>query len=244
MSYTDQAEQLAANIRDLFDMELTTDQIQQFAAFHRLLDEWNDKINLTTITDPDEVRVRHFLDSLTPVQVIGFDPGDRVIDVGTGGGFPGLPLAILFPNVEMILLDSTRKKLDFVNVVVDELGLDNVSTIHGRAEDVGNDSTHRGRYDVVLSRAVALLPTLLEYLLPLAKVGGFCIAMKGESAEREVNESKRALFILKGDVKPLAAVNLPNTEKTHYLVTVEKMEKTPRPYPRQAGTPKRKPIGF
>lgn len=228
---------------DLFGLELTGAQDAQFDRYAALLAEWNQRMNITTIIEPDAVRVRHFLDSLSIVTVMGFDAGDKLMDVGTGGGFPGLPLAIAFPDVQVTLMDSTQKKLTFLQAVIDDLGLTNVKTLHSRAEDAGQDAAHRGQYDVVTARAVALLPTLLEYLLPLAKVGGFCIAMKGESAERELADAKRALFVLKGEAKPLAPVHLPDSDNTHYLVTVEKLEPTPRPYPRQSGTPKKKPIG-
>ena len=233
--------ELAAN---LFNLDLSLEQNEQFEIYQRLLAEWNQKINLTTITDPGEVRVRHFLDSLSVVTVMSFDPDDRIIDVGTGAGFPGLPLAIAFPHIEVTLLDSTQKKIGFLETIADELGLQNVSTVHARAEDAGHDPAHREQYDVVLARAVALLPTLLEYLIPFARVGGYCIAMKGESAAREIEEAKRALYVLKGEAQPLARVDLPRVDLPHYLVAIEKLEKTPRPYPRQAGTPKKKPIGF
>jgi len=227
----------------LFDMALSSEQGEQFDIYLRLLQEWNQRINLTTIIEADAVRVRHFLDSLSILKVIGFDAGDKLMDVGTGAGFPGLPLAIALPTIQVTLMDSTQKKLNFLQAVIDKLGLQNVQTLHSRAEDAGQHQSHRGQYDVVTARAVALLPTLLEYTVPLAKIGGFVIAMKGESAEREIMESKRAMFILKAENKPLAEVKLPGVEKSHYLITVEKLEKTPAPYPRQAGIPKKKPIG-
>ncbi|MGB7342448.1 MAG: 16S rRNA (guanine(527)-N(7))-methyltransferase RsmG [Phototrophicaceae bacterium] len=226
-----------------FNLTLTPKQAHQFEQYHQVLDEWGKQMNLTTITDPDEVIIRHFLDSLSITDVIGFDDGDSMIDVGTGAGFPGLALAIAYPNVQVTLLDSVQKKLKFLQAVIDELKLDNVEVLHMRAEDAGNHNEHREQYDVVTARAVAMLPVLLEYTLPLAKVGGFMVAMKGESAEREIEEAKRALFILQGEAKPVYEYHLPNVERSHYLVTIQKHGKTPRNYPRQAGVPKKKPIG-
>lgn len=226
-----------------FNLDLTSQQAQQFEQYHQLLDEWGEQMNLTTISDPDEVIIRHFLDSLSLVDVIGFDDGDKLIDVGTGAGFPGLALAIAFPKIHVTLLDSVQKKLNFLQAVIDKLQLANVRTLHMRAEDAGNHPEHREQYDIVTARAVALLPVLLEYTIPLAKVGGFLVAMKGESAEREVEEAKRALFILKGEAKPVYEYQLPQVERSHFLVTIEKTDKTPRNYPRQAGIPKKKPIG-
>ena len=238
---------MTINLTDLaketFDIELSLKQAQQFEQYHQVLEEWGKQMNLTTITEHDDVIIRHFLDSLSLVDVIGFDDGDKLIDVGTGAGFPGLALAIAFPNIHVTLMDSVQKKLKFLQAVIDELQLDNVEVLHMRAEDAGNHPDHREQYDIVTARAVALLPVLLEYTMPLAKVGGFVVAMKGESAEREVTEAKRALFVLKGDAKPVAEIQLPTIERSHFLVTIEKTEKTPSNYPRQAGTPKKKPIG-
>ena len=238
---------MTINLTDLaketFDIELSPKQAQQFEQYHQVLEEWGKQMNLTTITEHDDVIIRHFLDSLSLVEVIGFDDGDKLIDVGTGAGFPGLALAIAFPNIHVTLMDSVQKKLKFLQAVIDELQLDNVEVLHMRAEDAGNHPDHREQYDIVTARAVALLPVLLEYTMPLAKVGGFVVAMKGESAEREVAEAKRALFVLKGDAKPVAEIQLPTIERSHFLVTIEKTEKTPSNYPRQAGTPKKKPIG-
>jgi 16S rRNA (guanine527-N7)-methyltransferase len=234
---------LIEQAQTLFDLKLSEAQSEQFDSYQQLLDEWNQRINLTTITDAEEVRVRHFLDSLSIASVLSFDTGDKLIDVGTGAGFPGLALAIAFPELQVTLLDSTMKKLTFLQAVIDELALKNCQTLHSRAEDAGNNPKHREQYDIVTARAVALLPVLLEYTLPLAIVGGFVVAMKGESAEKEVNEAKRALFVLKAEAMPLAEIQLPNVERAHYLVAVKKLAKTPKNYPRQAGVPKKRPIG-
>lgn len=235
---------LIEEAQNQFGLMLTPEQSAQFDIYARELADWNARMNLTAITEPDDVRVRHFLDSLSIATVMGFDAGDKVIDVGTGAGFPGLPMAIAFPQVNVTLLDATAKKITFLEHIIAECGLVNVRAVHARAEDAGNDSAHRGQYDVVVARAVARLPSLLEYMLPFAKVGGFCIAMKGETAAEELEDSKRALYVLGGEAKPIADVPFPQIDRTHYLVTVEKTQKTPKPYPRKAGTPTRKPIGF
>lgn len=234
--------QLIQQARDLFNITLTEDHLEQFKVITDTLIDWNQRMNLTTITDPDEIAIRHHLDSLSVAQNLTFAAGDKLADVGTGAGFPGLPLAVVFPQLQVTLFDSTRKKLGFVNQVIETLGLSNARTHHMRAETAGQDRAHREQYDVVVARAVALLPTLVEYLLPLAKVGGYCIAMKGESAEREVREAEHAIYVLGGEVVDIAPVHLPEVDRTHYLVVIEKINKTPRDYPRQPGMPSKEPI--
>jgi len=237
-------ERLQTYAQTHFNITLNDAQLAQFAIYRDALIEWNaNRMNLTAITDPDEVLIRHFLDSLSIVSVMGFDDGDKLIDVGTGAGFPGLALAIAFPNLQVTLLESVNKKLTFIQHVIDEGKLQNATTYHARAEDAGRDKAHRGQYDIVTARAVARLPILLEYMLPLAKVNGFCIAMKGRTAEEELADSKRALYVLHGEAMPIATVQLPEVPHPHFIVTVQKTGKTPKTYPRKAGTPSKKPIG-
>lgn len=236
---------LITQAKALFDVAMGTDQANALATYQEILLDWNaNRMNLTAITEPSSVMVRHFLDSLSIVRVIGFDAGDRLIDVGTGAGFPGLVLAIVFPQLDVTLLDATKKKLNFLDHVIETLCLGNVRTLHLRAEDAGNDKAHRERYDIVTARAVARLPVLSEYLLPLAKLGGYCIAMKGETAQQELEDSQRALYVLGGEAMPVVPVQLPDVEQTHYLVTIQKKGKTPRAYPRKAGIPNKQPIGM
>jgi 16S rRNA (guanine527-N7)-methyltransferase len=236
---------LADTAKEHFDITLGASQVDALAFYQAQLLDWNaNRMNLTAITEPEAVQIRHFLDSMSIVQVMGFDEGDRLIDVGTGAGFPGLVLAIVFPQLDVTLLDSTKKKLGFLDFVIGELGLKNVRTLHMRAEEAGKSKKHREQYDIVTARAVARLPVLAEYILPLAKIGGFCIAMKGETALQELDDAKRALYVLGGEAMPPAEVHLPDVEHTHYLVTIQKTQKTPKAYPRKAGTPNKQPIGM
>jgi 16S rRNA (guanine527-N7)-methyltransferase len=217
---------------------LNADQEAQFARLADALVEWNAHTNLTAITDPEGVHVRHFLDSLTvPVR-----PDERVIDVGTGAGFPGLPLAIAHPSVRVTLLEATGKKIAFLEHVIALLGLTNAVTLHARAEDAGQHPAHRAAYDLAVARAVARLPVLLEYLLPLVRVGGRCIAMKGVTAHEEAESARRALRTLGGRLIGIEPVMLPGVDEPHYLVMVEKIAPTPPLYPRKPGTPSKKPL--
>ena len=176
---------LQAEAADLLDLALSDAQMAQFVQVAEALIDWNaNRMNLTTIVEPNEVRVRHFLDSLTLTHVMGFDAGDRLIDVGTGAGFPGLVLAIALPQLHVTLLDSTRKKLDFIQHIVGQTGISNVTLLHSRAEDAGRDKAHRGQYDVVVARAVARLPSLLEYLLPFARGGWLLHRDEGRGRRR------------------------------------------------------------
>ncbi len=224
------------------DVTLTPDQEAQFAYYAGELALWNTHTNLTAITDADGVRVRHFLDSLTVARAVPMTPGLRLIDVGTGAGFPGLPLRIAYPDIKLTLLETTGKKVAFLQSLVDTFAFDDVTLIKARAEDAGQDAAHRDAYDLVLARAVARLPSLLEYLLPFARVGGVCIAMKGRTAKTEAADSQQALATLGGRIKGIETVELPGLDEPHYLVVVEKIAPTPGDYPRQAGTPTRKPL--
>jgi len=232
------AEQAAA----VLQLELTPTQEAMFETYGRELAAWNGHTNLTAIIEPDDVRVRHFLDSLTVARAVKLTPGKRLIDVGTGAGFPGLPLAIVFPELHVTLLEATGKKIAFLDHIISTLGIANAVTLNARAEDAGHMPDQRATYDVVAARAVARLPSLLEYLLPLAKVGGFCVAMKGRTAAEESEDARRALTTLGGRLRQTVTIRLPGIDDPHHLVVVEKVAHTPTGFPRKPGIPTRKPI--
>lgn len=233
---------LAQQAAELFDIALTDAQAAAFDLYHRELIAWNSHTNLTAITDPAGVQVRHFLDSLSIVRVCAMQTGLRMIDVGTGAGFPGLPLAMLYPQIHVTLLEATGKKIAFLDHLIQRLGIANARTLKARAEEAGQMPDQRAAYDLVVARAVARMPALMEYLLPLARVGGRCVAMKGITAEEETRDAKRALQILGGQVSRIEPVHLPGVDDPHYLVVIDKTNATPKAYPRSPGTPTRKPL--
>ncbi len=233
---------LADYARSRLDLKLTPAQLSQFNRLTELLLDWNQRMNLTGITLPGEIAIKHYLDALTLTQVITEFDGLKLIDVGTGAGFPGLALAIAFPCLRATLMDSTGKKLRFIQHAAEDLGLHNVKTLHSRAEDAGRHKSHREAYDLVTARAVAPMPALMEYTLPLAKPGGQVIAMKGTSAFDETSDAAPAITKLGGELYTIEEVNLPRHDQPRYLIVIDKVEPTPRRFPRPAGTPTREPI--
>ena len=222
------------------NINLTEDQIDKFYKYMKLLLEWNEKINLTAITDENEIILKHFIDSLTSLKYIKED--DKIIDVGTGAGFPGIPIAIMMPNTKITLLDSLNKRINFLNEVIKELNLKNVETIHSRSEDCGKDILYREKYDISIARAVANLSTLSEYLLPFVKIDGKMICMKGSEVEEELNNSKYAIKELGGEISLQDEFCLPDTDIKRNIIVIKKIKYTPKLYPRKAGLPSKEPL--
>jgi 16S rRNA (guanine527-N7)-methyltransferase len=235
-------EKLVEEFRALSGMSLNPRQLMALQSYQRELAEWNKRHNLTAIRDPEKVRVKHFLDSLSAYLPMRGSAMDRVIDVGTGAGFPGLPLKILSPRMQLTLVESVGKKTGFCRHVIDKLELDGVEVVQARAENIGQQVEHRELYDWAIARAVAIMPVLVEYLLPLVRVGGKILAMKGESGPAETQSAERAIQVLGGHLYQLIPVTLPGVVETRYLVVIEKVAATPIKYPRRVGIPAKRPL--
>lgn len=222
------------------NLKLNEKQIRQFYMYMNLLLEWNEKINLTAITQEDEIILKHFVDSLTIVKYL--KEGATVIDVGTGAGFPGIPIKIVREDVNVVLMDSLNKRLKFLDEVIKEVELKKISTIHSRAEELARSKKYRESFDVATSRAVANLSTLAEYMLPFVNVGGKCICMKGSEVEEELEQAKNAISVLGGKINTINTFNLPKSDMGRNIIVIDKVRKTPEKYPRKPGTPAKEPI--
>lgn len=234
-------ETLLKGVEDL-GIELNEEQKEHFIKYKDLLKEWNEKINITAITDDVEIDIKHFLDSLTPIVTKLFDGNKKVIDIGTGGGFPGLPLKIFNNELKVTLLDSLNKRITFLNEVIKNLELKDTEAIHGRAEELGRTPKYREEYDICISRAVASLNTLSEYCMPFVKVGGYFISMKGPEVDEELKEAEKGIKLLGGKVIKIEEVRLPNSDIIHSLIIIQKIQETPTKYPRAGGKPKKNPL--
>lgn len=224
------------------NLELTETQYEQFIKYMRLVQEWNEKINLTAITEDEEFIKKHFIDCMKAFKSDAIRNAKTIIDVGTGAGFPGMPIAILHPNAKITLLDSLNKRINFLNVVVRELGLKNVTTIHSRAEDGARNPELREKFDVATSRAVANMAVLSEFCMPYVKKGGHFVALKGPSIDEELENGSNAIKILGGELKGIIEVSIEETDLKHNIVEVKKIKECPKAYPRKAGTVNKKPL--
>ncbi|MGN1351375.1 MAG: 16S rRNA (guanine(527)-N(7))-methyltransferase RsmG [Clostridia bacterium] len=222
-------------------IDVSEKQCKKFFEYMKLLIEWNEKINLTAIVEPGQVITKHFLDSLTILNYIGTKQ-QKIIDVGTGAGFPGIPIKIMDDLSEITLIDSLNKRINFLQEVINKNNLKNIRAIHGRAEDFGQDKLYREKYDVCVARAVAPMNILVEYLLPFARVNGICICMKGANIEEELEEAKKAINLLGGKIEKVESFGLSGSEDRRNIIIIRKISKTPKQYPRKAGTAKKYPI--
>ena len=232
---------LLKGVKEL-DLELTETDKERFSDYKELLKEWNEKINITTITQDSEIDIKHFLDSLTCLSLDLFEGNKTLIDIGTGGGFPGIPLKIMRDNLNITLLDSLNKRINFLNEVIKVLDLKGIKAIHGRAEELSRQTEYRENFSIAISRAVASLDTLSEYCLPFVKVGGHFIAMKGPDIEEELNSSRNAIKLLGGNVVETKIITLPESDIVHSLIVIEKIRQTSQKYPRGGGKPRKNPL--
>lgn len=223
-----------------FEIKLNEEQKEQFYEYMNLLLEWNEKINLTAIVDPEEIILKHFIDSITISKYI--DKSSYVADIGTGAGFPGIPLKILRKDIKIVLVDSLNKRIKFLDEVIEKLNLNNIEAIHARAEEFGQNKKYREQFDIVTSRAVANLSTLSEYLIPLAKVGGKVLSMKGPGALGEIENAKNAIKVLGGTIEKVSEFKLPLSDIERTIINIKKENKTPNKYPRKSGLPSKEPL--
>lgn len=223
-------------------LKLDENKYNQFMGYKDLLKEWNGKVNLTAIKEDEEIIKKHFIDSIKIFQFEPLKNAKKVIDIGTGGGFPGIPMKIINPDVEIVLLDSLRKRINVLDDILHNIGIKDVKTIHGRAEEYGVMPEHREQYDAVVSRAVANLTVLSEFCMSYVKVGGYFVAMKGPSADEEIENAKRAIGILGGKIEGVMEVEIEGSDLNHNLVVIKKVKNTPKKYPRKAGLITKNPL--
>ncbi|HOM67203.1 MAG: Ribosomal RNA small subunit methyltransferase G [Chloroflexi bacterium ADurb.Bin120] len=236
-------QKLIDQVRSVLGFELSNEKIALLKIYENELLEWNQKVNLTAVNDPEGVRVKHFLDSMTVQKAWGKRvPPERLIDVGTGAGFPGLVLKVLWPKTRVTLVESVGKKAEFCRHIVQRLGLEQVTILSERAEVVGQDPDHRQTYELAVARAVARMPILMEYLLPLVHRNGKVLAMKGETAPVETHSASRAIHLLGGKLHKLVHIELPGVVEERFIVIVDKVAQTPDEYPRRTGIPSKRPI--
>lgn len=221
---------------------LSDEQLAQFTRYYELLVEWNEHVNLTAITDPEGVAVKHVIDSISACAAAPFSDGTTVLDIGTGAGFPGLPLKLFVPAIRLTLMDSLNKRIRFLQAVTDALHLDGVTCVHARAEEAARDQAYREQFDIVCARAVARLPVLAEYAMPFVRLGGHFLALKGKAFAEEAAEAKHAVKVLGGRGIDIREVHLPGLSDKRAVLCIEKAMPTPKPYPRKAGTPAKSPI--
>lgn len=231
---------LSEQLRNVL-IEPSEKQLEMLYKYKEMLLEWNTKINLTAITEDNEIINKHLVDSIIPNKYLG-EKSATIIDIGTGAGFPGIPLKVVNENLDITLLDSLNKRINFLKNVIEELNLKNIEAIHGRAEEVLKNKEYRESYDFAISRAVAPLNVLVEYMLPAIKINGRCICMKGNNAEKEIEEAKKAISILGGRIESINKHILPNTDIERNIIVIKKEKATPPKYPRKAGTPSKEPL--
>ncbi len=227
---------------ELLGIKLDENQQNQFYHYYELLIEWNKVMNLTGITDYEIVNEKHFIDSLAVINIIDLHKVNKVIDIGTGAGFPGIPLKIVFPHLELVLLDSLQKRICFLNTVIKELNLKNVTTLHGRAEDYARVSEYREQFDLCVSRAVANLSVLSEYCIPYVKIDGYFISYKSGNVDQELKQAETSIYMLGGNISNVVKFNLPNSDIERSFIKIYKEKNTKNKYPRKAGIPMKNPI--